>query len=282
VEKFLDAIGPGWVCDAVRRVEDPSYVENDLRHDVLSYVAPDDVAGAEVLDFGCGGGASAVVLNRLAPGARITGVELEAKFLDLARACTDWHGVPDCRFLLSPGAEALPEGIGPFDFILMSGVYEHLLPDERRRLMPDIWRLLKPGGVLFVSQTPHRWFPTEGHTTGLPFVNYVPDSVAHWAAHRLSPRIRTRFTWDELLRRGIRGGTPREIMNCLGTEGGRPVLLSPSRNGIADPVTLWSRSSAVRHSTLSHESKRLLLKAFWRLTNHALVPNLSLGIRKSP
>jgi len=52
-----------------------------------------------------------------------------------------------------------------------------------------LWSLLRPGGVLFVNQTPYRWRPLEYHITSLPFVNYLPAFAAMRVA-RLSPRIK--------------------------------------------------------------------------------------------
>jgi hypothetical protein len=82
------------------------------------------------------------------------------------------------RFLVSPDANSLPPEIGTFDFVMLSAVYEHLLPEERRRVMPWIWSKLKPGGTLFINQTPYRYFPYEHHTTGLWFINYLPDKLS--------------------------------------------------------------------------------------------------------
>ena len=51
-----------YVCDEIMREEDPRYVEHFLRHAVLSYLDPAAFAGKRVLDFGCGSGASVMVL----------------------------------------------------------------------------------------------------------------------------------------------------------------------------------------------------------------------------
>jgi hypothetical protein len=51
-----------------------------------------------------------------------------------------------------------------------------------------MWSALRPHGLLFITETPHRYWPTEGHTTGLPFINYVPDALAGAAARHLSGR----------------------------------------------------------------------------------------------
>src|SRR5450631_3033526 len=62
--------------------------------------------------------------------------------------------------------EELPAALGRFDVIVFSAVFEHLLARERAVVIPQVWSVLAPGGVLLVGETPHRWTPVELHTTG--------------------------------------------------------------------------------------------------------------------
>ena len=280
IKTLLKLKGPGWVCDEIRRDEDPVYVENDIHHDVFSFVDPVDLAGRDVLDFGCGCGASTMVMGRLAPGCRITGVEMVEEFLTVGRLRAEHYGLPAVTFLKSPSGTTLPDGIGPFDFIVFSAVFEHLLPEERTSLLPMIWSHLKPGGVLFLNQTPHRFFPVEGHTTGLPLINYLPDRAALALARRCSRRIEPDATWAKLLRKGIRGGTPGGITALLREPGAEPELLPPSRNGINSYLDLWYRSAAIRHGGPGLKLRRTMLATVRALTGHTVVPNLSMAIRK--
>lgn len=66
-------------------------------------------------------------------------------------------------------------------------------------------------GVLFVTETPCRWFPVETHTTGgLFLLNYLPDPWALRVARRFSRRGLQAADWNGLLRDGIRGGSTRD------------------------------------------------------------------------
>ena len=280
VAAILDVKGPAWLCDELQRDEDPTYVENDFRHDVLGFIDPVDFRDKRVLDFGCGCGASTAVVSRLLPGAEITGVELDAPSLEIARMRADHYGLQATRLLLSPDPESLPPDIGDFDFILFSAVFEHLLPDERMHLLPKIWARLRPGGVLFLNQTPHRYFPVEGHTTGLPLINFLPDGMAHWLTDHFCGRIPRGTDWPSLLRKGIRGGTTGEILKILRATGEMPRNLDPVKNGLRDHLDLWEKSSRVRHAGAGHKVRTLALKGFRTLTGLTLVPNISLGIRK--
>ena len=227
--------GPGFVCDEIARDESPEYTASALKWALLSYVGEDRFAGARILDFGCGAGASTVGLCRMFPTAHVVGAELEAKYLELARARADFYGLSNIEFRVSPSATELPKGIGEFDHIVMSGVFEHLLPVERETLMPSLWRSLKPGGILFLRETPNRHFPLETHTTGLPLVNYLPSWVVMSLLKKLGRADITGASWDKLLRDGIRGGSIAEIRELLP----EAVVLRPSRQGINDLVDLW-------------------------------------------
>jgi predicted O-methyltransferase YrrM len=258
------------------------YVEHRLRWDILGFVGQEEFSGRRVLDFGSGCGASSMVLARLLPpDTRIVGVELVPEFVELARARARHYGVDDrVHYALSPDPNSLPDGIGRFDFIVLSAVFEHLLPNERIALVPFLWSHLETGGVLFLDQTPHRWFPLESHTTGLPFINYLPRSVALRFARRFSRRVRPDETWETLLRRGIRGSTHGEIMGIVNGAGRKGNNLAPSNLGVSDHIGLWYQmSSGARKSG----AKRLLmvcLKAVHKLTGARLVPTLSLAVKK--
>lgn len=281
IEHVLRVKGPGRLCDEIMRDEDPRYIQQSFHWGILGYLDPADIDGRRILDFGSGCGASTMVLGRMFPHARIVGVELVEPFVELARHRARHYGMADrVEFQLSPDADSLPAGLGQFDFIVFSAVYEHLLPHERRAVLPMLWTHLKPGGVLFLDQTPYRWAPVESHTTGLPLINYLPDRLALHAARRFSKRVNPDTGWDELLRRGIRGGTTREVLSDLARADGRAELLEPGRLGLRDRIDLWHRlSSGHRHARLKAWIKRGL-RAIRVLTGVTAVPQLSLAIRK--
>jgi hypothetical protein len=75
--------------------------------------------------------------------------------------------------------------------------------------MPRLWSALKPGGMIFINRTAYRYFPLEIHSTGLWFVNYLPDRFAHAVVRCLAGRnkaINESGDWNVHLRGGLRGG----------------------------------------------------------------------------
>lgn len=283
IRTILDSKGPEFVCDEIMRDEDPTYIRPHLELTVTAHFDAWDFAGAEVLDFGCGAGASTVILSSLLPGSTITGVELSGRNLAIARGRAQLYGLSRTRFLLSPNGSRLPEGIGPFRAIMLSAVFEHLLPAERETVMPMLWRMLEPGGVLFIDETPSRWFPLETHTTGLPFINYLPDGWAATYARWCSSRIGWDDSWEMMQRNGIRGGSVREILGLLPAADGRPVLVEPRRLGIESALDLWARgyAGAGQPRSLKRNVVPLLRWAARFVESTSLVPYLSLAIRKA-
>lgn len=281
IELIFRVKGSDYLCDEICREVNPDYVRRDLEQDLTAYFTRKDFAGKRILDFGCGSGASTMILARMFPEAEIVGIELEEKLLNIARARLEFYQYPNIKFYLSPSGVELPPNVGEFDFVIMSAVYEHLLPNERETVVPQVWSIIKPDGYLFLNMTPHRWFPVEHHTTGVPLLNYLPPKLALPVSRKFSGRIDKTEPWETLLRRGIRGGTENEILGILEKDfKGEPVLLEPSQKNLKDRIDLW-------HSQLNQENHRAvkrLLKSFLKtvraLSGVTLVPNLSLVVKK--
>ena len=279
IRQILDVKGLDFLCDEIRREEDPDYLANPMVVEILSYVHPEDFAGKRILDFGCGCGASTVLLSRLFPGARIVGIELMSDSLDIAASRARFFNLPDITLLVSPDSMNLPVDIGNFDAIILSAVFEHLLPDERPILLPEIWKHLNPGGILFIRETPFRYSPIESHTTGLPFINYLPDRMAHAYVRKLS-KVKKTYNWESLLRAGICGGTEKEIIDILTATGALPKLVDPSYNGISSRVELWHQLPSMKRSRVLKRIMKFFFDVVWRTTGVTLTPYLSLAIKK--
>lgn len=282
IQKILSIKGPGFLCDEIMRDEDPEYVEHSLYWDLLSYVDQIDFKGRRILDFGSGSGASTMILSRLFPESQIIGVELVPEFLDIAQDRAKFYGNSDrIHFLLSPDPNSLPKDVGEFDHIIFSAVYEHLLPGERQVILPLLWSHLKNDGFLFIDQTPYRWFPIESHTTGLPFINYLPDNLALIYARKFSKRINPDSSWIDLLRNGIRGGTTKEMIDILRETGKEPELIEPSKLGIKDRIDLWFHLSSTARKPLRKKIWLLLFRTIKLFSGRTIIPTLSLAFKKN-
>ena len=285
IEKVLEATGAVWLCDEIRRDEDPAYVQRGLELTIASRIPLSDLEHKRLLDFGCGSGASTLSLARIAPLLDVVGVELDPVNVAIAEARAEFYGLPNVSFHISPSSESLPASIGEFDFVLLSAVWEHLLANERGRLATQLWALLRPGGVLFLNQTPYRWSLIESHTTGLPLLNYLPAQLACWAARRFSKTVSGDEPWETLLRKGIRGGSEGEVMSALRkaareTGSPEPSSLEPSLLGMNDRVDPWYELSQRSRPSRIKQVMRALFRIVRRATGRTITPSIDLAIRK--
>jgi SAM-dependent methyltransferase len=110
---------------------------------VLSVLGP--VAGAAVLDLGCGPGLYTQEL--LARGAcRVVGVDASATMIGLARDRVGGAVTFHCQDVQAPFGFA---GDGEFDAAVLPLVIHHL--DDRIAALREVARVLRPGGRLVVS-----------------------------------------------------------------------------------------------------------------------------------
>ena len=279
IQLIVETEGALGLCMEVMRDEDHAFVQRLLENDIFAYFKREDFKDKTILDFGCGAGASTVIFARMFPDAAITGVELFASRLSVARKRAEYYKLSNVSFHQSPGETELPDSIGQFDFVILSAVFEHLLPAERKTLTPKLWSAVREGGYLFINQTPNKLFPFELHTTMLPFINYLPDSLALKMARRFSERVMHDESWEELLRKGIRGATEQEILRLLnGNE--TALMLEPKNNGLKDRIDLYYANTNQTRLRTVKAVARVAIKAIKKVTGITLVPDLSLAFQK--
>jgi len=103
-------------------------------------IMPDDLAGRQVLEIGCGIGLHSLELSRR--GARVHAVDLTDGAVEATRARMKEFGVDaDVR---RADAESLPYPDREFDFVWSWGVIHHSA--RTARIVREIARVLKPGG----------------------------------------------------------------------------------------------------------------------------------------
>jgi SAM-dependent methyltransferase len=119
-------------------------------HYLLQLVQFDGYRGKTVLDVGCGAG---VDLARFAGGgADVTGVDLAASVIELARTNFAQQGLPG-RFQVAD-AEQLPFPDNSFDLVYGHGVVQYT--PNPKRMLDECRRVLKPGGEA-IFQVYNRW-----------------------------------------------------------------------------------------------------------------------------
>lgn len=282
IKLILEVNGAAGLCFEIMRDEDPQFVQKFLKNDLSAYFSPEDFVGKRILDFGCGTGASTVILSKMFAQSEFTGVEMVDSALSVAKKRVEFYNLPNVSFHQSPNGSDLPEKLGKFDFVILSAVYEHLLPEERKILLPKLWDLVRESGYLFINQTPNRLFPFELHTTMLPLINYVPDFIALKMAHKISKRTTAHETWEELLRKGIRGATEQGILKLLSKDNQNVEMLEPKNNGLKDRIDLYYLNTNSERLQKVKKAAKFFIKAVKSITGLTIIPDLSLAFRKIP
>jgi len=117
---------------------------NPLRLDYIDRQAA--LAGKQVLDVGCGGGILAE--SMAARGAQVTGIDMAASSLEVARLHLLESG-QQVDYRLSPAEQLAAEQPGQFDVVTCMEMLEHVPnPASVVRACAD---LVKPGGCVFFS-----------------------------------------------------------------------------------------------------------------------------------
>lgn len=108
------------------------------------------VLHGRVLDAGCGGGGTALSLAEEADFA--VGLDLEARFRDSGTRLGREKGVGRVAFVQGDGAR-LPFADGTFDVVFSHSVLEHVA--SAQGYLGECHRVLRPGGVLYLSTAPY-------------------------------------------------------------------------------------------------------------------------------
>ena len=105
--------------------------------------------GEDVLDVGCGAGTDTLVAAQMvAPGGRVTGIDMTPEMLSRARAAAAELGATNVE-LVEGDVEQLPFAAESFDVAISNGVID-LIPDKDA-VFAGLFRVLRPGGRLQIA-----------------------------------------------------------------------------------------------------------------------------------
>jgi SAM-dependent methyltransferase len=105
--------------------------------------------GEKALDIGCGAGTDTLVAAQMvAPGGRVTGIDMTPEMLARARAAAAEMGATNVDFV-EGDVEHLPFADESVDVVISNGVID-LIPDKNA-VFSEIFRVLRPGGRLQIA-----------------------------------------------------------------------------------------------------------------------------------
>jgi 2-polyprenyl-6-hydroxyphenyl methylase/3-demethylubiquinone-9 3-methyltransferase len=219
--------------------------------------APAD--GLDVADIGCNAGTQALMWA--GDGHNVHGIDINEPLLAIARERARESGLA-VEFVAGTASE-LPWGSASMDICLMPELLEHI-PDWDRCLQ-EAARILRPGGVLFLSTTNrlcprqmefelplYGWYPAplKRHferlavTTRPELVNHAGFPAINWfTPYQLRERLEQlgfltwdHFDWIDVQRRGSAVGTATRLIRTL-----------PPLRWLAHVATPYSMVLGVRH-----------------------------------
>lgn len=215
------------------------------------------LSGSEVLEVGCNFGATSLVLAAM--GARVTAIDVDPDFVDLARVNAERYGLQNnISFLHMADTTALPMQDGTFDVVACNSVLEYIPHQLLGAVQREIDRVLKSTGLVFVMGTSSRAWPREVHSRRW-WVNYLPRSFDPLLFKKSTP---------------VRGVSPLQV--CFGfgryenldlTDKGHAFLLARRRMGIS-----WSKYLLLKSLNLICPSIGISVGL--------LIPNMSVTLKK--
>lgn len=122
----------------------PLHLLNPVRTRFVAERAP--LAGARVLDVGCGGGLLCEALARA--GARVSGIDLAPGMIEVARLHASEQAL-EIDYRVASAESLAATAAGSFDIVTSMEMLEHV-PDPRQ-MTATLAQLVRPGGQVFLS-----------------------------------------------------------------------------------------------------------------------------------
>jgi len=250
-------------------------LENDRRRIIPWLNAAGPLKGKTILEIGCGTGSSSIAIAE--QGAKVIGVDLDADALKVAEDRKKKYDLDiEFHYLNATEVQNKFKDV-EFDFIIFFATIEHMIHEERMIALKETWNMLKPGGLWVVLETPNRLWYFDGHTSGLPFFQWLPDDLA-FQYSKFSPRKEFSGIYREyndetslhFLRRG-RGLSFHEFDLTMND--------SAKLNVVSSKI-LFEKYQWLRMSKLEKRFKKMMKKAHPGLHDGFYDKSLDLIVRK--
>ncbi|MER8232545.1 class I SAM-dependent methyltransferase [Streptomyces sp. NPDC094049] len=175
-------------------------------HGPLSESRADRIAGrlaaagpADVLDIGCGWGELLLRVLEAAPGARGTGIDINAEDLARGRALAESRGLADRVAFVEESARGT--GLGPADVVLCLGASQALCepgqPHDPAVALRALRSLVRPGGRVVLGEGFWERTPTGAELAGMWPGAHIGDHLGLGALVDLTVEAGFRPVWTE-------------------------------------------------------------------------------------
>ena len=192
----------------------------------LARIAP-TVARRRLLDFGCGVGR---VTRPLAEHFEsVVGVDAAPTMIAHAQRLNQSYA--NCEFVVNRGTDLRGFATGTFDVIYSRLVLQHVPPPFVTRYIPELIRVLAPGGVLMFQLPDDVASEAEAAFLKAPVVGHAMKRHLPAPIVRAYRRIKYRFIVDESGTALTMFGMPREtVLKLVCEAGGRVITVEPDES----------------------------------------------------
>lgn len=134
----------------------------------------DNIAPLQIFDAGTG--TALIPLEFMSRGVRahITASDLAEQMLIVARENVRAANQSESIRLVCCDCKHLPDAAATYDTVMSNSIVHHI--PEPRLVLAELWRILKPGGLLFVRDLMR---PADGATVDLIVRTYAGDANRH-------------------------------------------------------------------------------------------------------
>jgi ubiquinone/menaquinone biosynthesis C-methylase UbiE len=128
--------------------------------------------GLSLLDVGCGDGSSAFFFHHIFPSWKLEGIDVSKESVEQAKS----KNLPSANFAVYDG-KTIPFSAETFDIVFIAAVLHHINFSEHEFIMNEMFRVLKPGGRLYLFE----------HNPLNPITNYLVRTCPFDVNARLLP-----------------------------------------------------------------------------------------------
>ncbi len=162
---------------------------NALKH-VVPWVGKHiNLSGTKMIEIGCGTASSTAAFSHFVD--QINGYDIDEQYINFAKKRFEICDIKNAHASLVSETDlcrTLQEhNKGGVDIFLLYAVLEHQTVEERLETIKTCWELLRPGGLMVVTDTPNLLIYNDVHTSQLPFMHFLPD-LTYELYSKKSPR----------------------------------------------------------------------------------------------
>ena len=146
-KSFIPALRFNWLTQYYDTLVRLAFPEQELKSELVNQIHATE--NSKILDFGCGSGTLAIMIQKAYPHASVTGVDVDPEILFIAEKKVSESGLK-IKLVKYDGINLPFDGKEVFDIVVSSLVFHHLSTNNKEVALKEIYNALKSGGKFFI------------------------------------------------------------------------------------------------------------------------------------